>query len=93
MSVDPCTSFDYIDKKLQAGDERVSALEKAIEENTRLTRENAEITKEVKEILELGKNFFRFLGALGRFMKWVSGIGAGFTVLWALFHNVPPGGK
>lgn len=71
----------------------MNSLEEAVEENTRITKENAEVTKEVKEILDLAKNFFKFLGAFGLVMKWVSGVGTGLAMLWALFHHVPPGGK
>jgi len=76
--------FDGVDRRFKAGKDRMDSLEHQIQDNTK-------ITQEIKEILEPAITFFKFLGYIGKFAKWVSIVGSAIAVIYAVAHGqVPP---
>lgn len=72
-------------RRLNAGDDRIEALQEAMNENTRVTKENAETLKDVKEIVVMGRSLFRMAGWIGNAIKWVAGtvlaVGGAYAVI------------
>lgn len=87
-----------IHEKLDHGERRMNTFETLIkenrtahEDNAKALEENTELTKEIKAILDLGKTFFKVLKYIGVAAKWVTAIGSGLAVIWAMLHIQTPG--
>jgi len=62
---------------------KIERLEAKLDENTSLTRE-------LKDILQTLRGGWRFMGWIGRAVKWCVGLATGAYGLWTLFtHNGP----
>jgi len=75
--------FMEIEQRLDAGAKRMDRIETKLDDNTAAT-------SEVLEILRSAKGFFRVLGYLGTFTKWVVTICAGVAAVFATWKT---GGK
>lgn len=71
--------LDEIQHQLRAGDRRMTAIERQLEENTRITQESKETLQEVRDAL-----VFARVGT--KIVKWLGGIGAVAVSLWQLWH-------
>ena len=78
-----CTYLDYVEVRLNKGDERMTRIENKLDIN------NAD-TSEVLEILRLGRSFFKIIGHFGALVKWVTAIGAPVVVF---YYTLKGGGK
>jgi len=57
-----------IHERLDNGEARFNRLERAVEENTRITKESSEVINDVRDLLvfaRVGTKLIRWLGALG----------------------------
>jgi len=73
-----------VNTRFKKGSDRMDALESEMKQNTK-------ITQEIREILDPAITFFKFLGYVGKFAKWVAVIGSAIAVIWAVAHGqVPP---
>ena len=62
---------------------KIERLEAKLDENTSLTRE-------LKDILQTLRGGWKFMGWIGRAVKWCVGLATGAYGLWTLFtHNGP----
>ena len=59
---------------------KIERLEAKIDENTSLTRE-------LKEILQTLRGGWKFMGWIGRAVKWCVGLATGAYGLWTLFTH------
>ena len=71
-----------IERRFNAGSERMDRIEAMIVTNSA-------DTAEVLEIIRLGKSFFKLVGHLGSFIKWATAIGAPVVA----FYYAIKGGK
>ena len=74
---------DKMRAELKVGSERMDRIETKLDNN-------CSDTAEVLEILRLGKSFFKVIGYVGSFIKWVAAIGAPVV---AFYFALKVGGK
>lgn len=63
------------DSEFHSLNERVTRLEKAVAENTKITSAISSDTSELLELFRAARGGFKVVGWLGSFLKWVIGIG------------------
>ncbi|MEI6599903.1 MAG: hypothetical protein WCN21_05490 [Comamonadaceae bacterium] len=78
-----CPELEAMQERLRRGDARMNRIEVLLDQN-------CSDTSEVLDILRMGKSFFRLLGYLGAFIKWVAAIAA---PLLALYFTLKDGHK
>lgn len=75
-----------MESQLEAGAERMTAIERDLKTNT-------ETTMEVRDILGAAKGAFKFFNGLGLVLKWLGGLAGAAVALYTLWHMVRNGGK
>ena len=86
-----CDSLEQVEKRmedrmqseLKLGKERMDSIEAKIDANSK-------DTAEVLDIMRMGKSFFKVIGHIGSFIKWVAAIGAPVV---AFYLALKAGGK
>lgn len=66
--------------RLARGDSRMGSIERSLDANTKATTE-------VLDIVTMGKGFFRTMGYIGRFIKWISVLSAAVGGGWAAWTH------
>lgn len=74
-----------IRSRLEEGTVRMDRMEAEIKANTDLTRE-------MRDLMEVGRAGFKVLGWVGHAAKWVAGVGAAVTAIYAAWHAIVNGG-
>lgn len=67
--------------------ERVTVIEKAVNENTRITAAIATDTGELLELFRAAKGGFKVVGWMGGALKWAAAIGAAVVGLYAAIQQ------
>ena len=73
----------YVVDSFAKGSARMNRMEEAIRANTASTQEVQNDTKELLEVFKAVKGGFRVLGWIGAAAKWLGGIAAAGTAIYA----------
>lgn len=65
---------------------RMDTFEGALRANTELTRQVKANTDNIVTLFESGRAFFRVMGMVGGFAKWLTKVAAGMAILWVIFR-------
>lgn len=66
---------------------RVTTIEKALKENTKITAAIATDTSELLELFRTAKGGFKVVGWLGFVLKWLAGVGVAVLALYAAIQQ------
>lgn len=78
----------YVDRRASGiTREWQETIEAQLEVNTKLTAQHAEDTREMVEFFRAAQQGFRVLGWIGKAVKYVAPIGAGFAALIAAYRQ------
>ena len=77
-----CDEISVVGRRLADGKARMDTIEADLKKNTA-------DTAEILDILRMGRTFFRFAAYFGRFIKWVSIIGASALTFWYAIKDWP----
>lgn len=67
--------------------ERVTTIEKAVKENTKITASIATDTSELLELFRAAKGGFKVVGWVGSFVKWTAAIGAAVVAVYVAIQQ------
>ena len=67
--------------------ERVTTIERAVHENTKITAAIATDTSELLELFRAAKGGFKVVGWMGSFVKWMAAFGAALAALYAAIQQ------
>lgn len=79
-------AISQINKRLDKGSDRMTAIETNLAKNTEAT----ELTRDIIQVTKAG---FKVLGWLGVLVKWAAPIAGAVVGLWHVFHGDSPNGK
>ena len=83
---DQMTRFET---RLDENNQRMSAMQVALNSNSATLTTNSADTAEILEILRDSKSFFRVAGAAGSVIKWALGIASAALIFWYAIKDWP----
>lgn len=84
-------SMAEVTRRFEALEIRTTGVEKAVENNTKITSGIAGDTAELLDLFKSVKGGFKVMAWLGSFAKWVAAILAAFAAIYAFVQNIKGG--
>ncbi len=76
-----------VERRLDAGDVRMTSIEERLAELRSELRANTDLTRDIREVLETGRALFRFAAWVARISAWLAPIVAATAAAWVAWKS------